>query len=381
MKSALLAMSVTAAMYAFGCQSSAAAAPAAPKYTAEQTAAAKRAAADLGVAIKEDGEGNVISLDTAASRSWVDNFQMEEMLAFPKLASLTIEGPSIDDALAPKIAEQTGLTSLALRNTLVGDEGLAQFAALKQLKIIDLRLCPMVTDKSLEILAAMPELRALRLSGTNVTDAGVAKLLALPRLTELDVRNCRGVGKATFERLAEKKSLRVLKIGGEQVDDAVLEIIGKLDQVTGLSLDNCAISDVGVAKLANLPLDNLTIYQCAQVTDEGAAIIAGMDKLTQLTLRDVGVQGAVLTKLPKPDKLVSLNLAQSKISDAQLEIVAGLTNLETLVLINTAITDAAVEPLKKLTKLKSLDLTQTGMTNEGVQKLQAALPKCNVQFN
>jgi hypothetical protein len=110
-----------------------AAPPVGPKFTKKQTAAARQLAADLGVAVKEDARGNVISLDSAASRSWVDNNQMEEMLAFPTLASLTIEGPSIDDTLVPKIVEHSGLTSLALRNTLIGDDGIRQFAGLKQL--------------------------------------------------------------------------------------------------------------------------------------------------------------------------------------------------------------------------------------------------------
>ena len=54
-------------------------------------------AADLDVAIKEDAQGNVISVNTAANRSWVDNYQMEEILAFPRLTSLVVEGPSIDN--------------------------------------------------------------------------------------------------------------------------------------------------------------------------------------------------------------------------------------------------------------------------------------------
>ena len=40
-----------------------------------------------------DAEGNVVSLDMAAGRSWADDFQMEQILCFEKLASLTVEGP------------------------------------------------------------------------------------------------------------------------------------------------------------------------------------------------------------------------------------------------------------------------------------------------
>ena len=352
-----------------------------PEYTEEQTAAARQMVADLGVVVKEDADGNVISVNTAANRSWVDNDQMEEILAFPRLTSLTVEGPSIDDSLVPKIAEQAGLEFLSVQATLIGDEGIAQLAGLKFLKVIDLRLCSLVTDKALETLATMPELRAVRVSGTNVTDAGIAALLKLPKLSELDLRNCRGVTKAAIEKLAEKKSLSMLKIGGEKIDDAVLEIVGKLGTLTGLSLDNCPITDAGAARLAGLPLADLTLYQCANVTDNGAAFLADANDLTRLTLRDVAVQGTVLSKLPKPEKLVSLNLAQSRITDAEIGNLAALTNLETLVLSQTAITDACVNDLAKLKKLKRLIVTETGITAGGVDKLQAALPDCQIQFN
>ena len=90
-----------------------------PEYTEEQTAAAKQMVADLGVVITEDAGGNVISVNTAANRSWVDNYQMEEILAFPRLTSLIVEGPSIDDALASKIAEQAGLLARLIQKQLM----------------------------------------------------------------------------------------------------------------------------------------------------------------------------------------------------------------------------------------------------------------------
>ena len=352
-----------------------------PKYTEEQTAAARQMVADLGVVVKEDADGKVISVNTAANRSWVDNYQMEEILAFPRLTSLTVEGPSIDDSLAPKIAEQAGLEFLSVQATLIGDDGIAQLAGLKFLKVVDLRLCSLVTDKALETLATMPELRAVRVSGTNVTDAGIAALFELPRLSELDLRNCRGVTKAAIEKLADKKSLSMLKIGGEKIDDAVLEIVGELGTLTGLSLDNCPITDAGAAKLAGLPLSDLTLYQCANVTDNGVAFLADANNLTRLTLRDVAVQGTVLSKLPNPEKLISLNLAQSRITDAEVTNLAALTNLETLVLSQTAITDACVAELAKLKRLKRLIVTETGITAEGVDKLKAALPDSEIRFN
>ena len=177
------------------------AAAAAPEVSPEQLATAKKLAQDMGVVVQEDAAGNVVLLDTAAKRSWVDDYQMQEMLVFPQLQSLTVEGPSISHLVAPQIAKLTALSTLAMRNTLITNEGLAELKGLTSLKVIDLRLSPLLNDTALETLADMPQLRAIRLLGVNVSDRGVAALLKLPQLNELDLRNCRGVTKAGLELL------------------------------------------------------------------------------------------------------------------------------------------------------------------------------------
>ena len=134
--------------------------PAAPQaVSSEQVTAAKKLAQDMGVVIKEDAAGHVILLDTAAKRSWVDDYQLQEMLVFPQLESLTVEGPSISHVVAPQIAKLTALSALAMRNTLITNEGIAQLKGLPSLKVIDLRLSPLLDDTALESLAEMPQLR------------------------------------------------------------------------------------------------------------------------------------------------------------------------------------------------------------------------------
>lgn len=351
------------------------------KYSAEQMAAAKQLAADLAVVIREDATGNVIVMDTAANRSWVDDYQMQEMLVFPSLQTLTVEGPSISEQLASKIAEAEALTTLNMRNTLINDEGIAQLSGLKALRVIDLRLSPLLTDAAMETLAAMPELRAVRLSGVNVTDAGLAKLLELPRLTELDLRNCRKITTEGIAQARTKTTLRMLKLGGPEIDDQVLDLVAQIGQLTGLSLDDCNISDAGVAKLDRLPLGDLTIFQCANITDEGLNVLAAYDRMRRLTLRGVAARGAALEKLPHPDLLVALNLEQSGITDAEVPVLARFTKLDSLNLGQTRLTDDAIEGLAKLNWLKDLTLTQTSITDEGVQRLRDALPDVSIRFH
>ena len=56
--------------------------------------------------MKADAQGNVISIDMAADRCWADDYQMDQILVFPTLESLVIEGPGITNQLIPRIVKQ-----------------------------------------------------------------------------------------------------------------------------------------------------------------------------------------------------------------------------------------------------------------------------------
>ncbi|MBN2295420.1 MAG: hypothetical protein JXM70_23515 [Pirellulales bacterium] len=351
----------------------------AQNHTPEQIKMANEMVDSLSIRVQRDANGNVVLLDTAANRSWVDDEQMQEILIFPKIASLTLEGPGITDALAPKIAKLQNLTMLALRNTLVGDKGVPQFVALKKLKIIDLRLSPLVSDKSMKTLATMPSLRAVRLVGANITDDGVDSLLTLPSLVELDIRNCAGVTRKSIEKMASKKTLRTLKVGGAALDDKSLQLIADMRNITALSIETSPVTDAGVAQLGKLPLKSLTLYQCPNLTDTGLKVLADHKELKQLTLRDLPAKGTALALLPHPEKLISLKMAQSRITDAEVAHLAKMTNLEQLDLGETAITDASVDMLAKLNSLKKLTVNQTGISERGMERLKKSLPDCQIR--
>ncbi len=378
-KSTLLVVCLGLAICVAGWLPRAAAAPDAPKYTPQQVEAAKKLVTQLGGRLREDAQGNVISIDMAAGRTWADDYQMDQILVFPKLASLVVEGPGITNQLAPRIAEQQNLTSLTLKNTLVDDDGIAELVNLKALKIVELRVAPLISDRAMELLVKLPKLRAVRLVGGNITDQGVATLLRAPTLYELDIRNCRKVTKSSIEQIAAKGTVRVLKIGGPKIDDQTLGIVATMKNLAGLCLDNCDISDAGLKQLDRLSLADLALHECPKVTDGGLDVLAHYDHLRQLTLEGVGAKGASLARLPHPEKLAVLNMAQSNITDSEVANLARMTHLESLNLNQTAITDAAVDAISKLASLKQLTISQTRLSEKGAQRLRKALPRCAAQ--
>ena len=78
-------------------------------------------------------------------------------------------------------------------------------------------------------------------------------------------------------------------------------------------------------------------------------------------------------------KLKDLYLVEAQITDAGLEHLRGLTNLRTLNFANARITDAGLVHLEGMTNLTNLSLVgHTKTTDEGVMKLQQALPNLRI---
>jgi hypothetical protein len=77
--------------------------------------------------------------------------------------------------------------------------------------------------------------------------------------------------------------------------------------------------------------------------------------------------------------LVSLRLSDTGVTDKGLQTVSNLRRLESLSLGKTAITDAGLRHLQSLSNLQRLILTGCpNITDEGVARLQKALPMCKV---
>ena len=88
--------------------------------------------------------------------TWADDYQMDQILLLPELTSLVVEGPGITNQLVPRIVEQPNLASLTLKNTLVDDEGIAQLVDLKTLKVVELRVSPLISDRAMESSSSCP---------------------------------------------------------------------------------------------------------------------------------------------------------------------------------------------------------------------------------
>ena len=107
--------------------------------------------------------------------------QQSSLLTF---TAVSLRG-NLDDAGFKKLAPVTSqFVTVDLSATKITDQGVAQLAASKNLRLIRLAETG-VTDAVIDTLLKIPSLESINLYGTKVTDAGVSKLAALTNLKRL----------------------------------------------------------------------------------------------------------------------------------------------------------------------------------------------------
>ena len=118
-----------------------------------------------------------------------------------------------------------------------------------------------------------------------------------------------------------------------------------------------------------------------QVGDDGLAQLAHLDKLEDLDISAMRVNGRGLKNLKSLRKLRRLNLARCRpMADADLENLEALNHLESLQLDAPELSDAGIAHLRRIPSLKEVDLARSKITPRGVASLRAAIPGIVVSY-
>ncbi len=342
--------------------------------------AAVRHIAELGGMLDFHEAGNLVGVDLAGDRVSVSDADVPYLLALPHLRQLKLSGAGVTNAGIRQVASIAGLAEISLLDAQIDDAGLRQLAQLKNLSSLSVRRSSQVTDQGLACLRQLPKLTKLGLLEVGITNRGLEELKGLAQLRLLDLRGNAQVGNPGLERLQPLKQLQTLRLGGYQVNDDTLAVLVKmkLPSLTSLTIDEAGVTDAGLASIAVLPLEEISISRCYSVTDDGFPYFAQMAALRQLAVRGIPLTGAGLAHLGGKDRLAVLRLNETGINDAALEHLRGLKNLTRLELRQTQITDAAVDLLGSLKRLKVLDVGQTEISDAGAKRLADRLPRCKI---
>jgi Leucine-rich repeat (LRR) protein len=288
------------------------------------------------------------------------------------------------------------LESVYLDRTAVTDAGLKELTGLPRLAWLDL-IGTRVTAKSADTLASMKALSHLFL-GVKIDTADVAKLSGLNRLQSLGLAP-RSADEAMKEisKLTDLKELRLASAptGPGYAELARLTSLEKL-QLRGGPGD---IPADGWKILADLPkLRSLDLSVHAQDDWEAqrrwvdakrekklapwpaaADALASLTALRALDLTGVPIDDSALKVIGKLNGLEELCLTCTGVSlEGTPDALSGLTKLRTLKVRNARVTNTGLRSLEKLKSLELIWLYDNSISEDGVARLQKALPRCSI---
>lgn len=151
------------------------------------------------------------------------------------------------------------------------------------------------------------------------------------------------------------------KLGAED-----LKALAGMERLTLLTLNNTRVPDGALKGIAATKgLRQLYLLQ-ADLDDKAVADLAGLTELRALSLNDnTRVTDAGLKTVGQLKQLRWLSLGHTQVTNVK--DLAGIENLENLFLPGTKITDEGLNGLDGLKKLEGLFLSGTGLTDAGLK--------------
>jgi hypothetical protein len=355
-------------------------------------------------------EGKLTGIDLAVERMSVSDEDLRWLSVMPALETLKVAGGTITNRSVAAIVRHRSLRTLALNSVQIDAAGLAKLAQLPHLQSLRIRQASDLTDTDLASLQRFPALRYLELIEDNFSDRGMSAIARVKPLRLLDLRGNVEITAVGIRALAPLRSLVALRIGSPSIDDDTMAVVAGFVGLRRLTIDHAAVTDAGLVHIGKLPLEELRLTSCFQISDDGLQTVSKFDKLTTLSCRDmffsatglvavghlkrlrtlqlidlIGLDDACLdglirgtgtppaaafssqdqdrvneSKVPRPARLANLTrleLRGAEITTAGVELVATLGTLEHLNLANCQIDDRGVAHLAALKNLRTLDLS------------------------
>jgi hypothetical protein len=211
----------------------------------------------------------------------------------------------------------------------------------------------------------------------------ILSLLALPGCTPPPAP------KVTEPSLAEQiatvrtSSTDIILIESTPVSDEDLELLEEIPGLRVLQFDHAdnALTDAGMAKLAEMTQIQHLRIRGGNIGDEGLKTLSTMPNLRMLNLPQGKFTDAGLAQLKQLPRLDSLRIGSPKVTDAGIAVLREFPNLRSVHLIDIPITDRGLADLQAIPKLDSLYLDGAKISDAAVDELFAKHPHLHVHFN
>jgi len=284
----------------------------------------------------------------------------------------------LNDEMVGQLTSLKNLDTLALTNSALTDAGVERIVqSFPNLVELDLSSNTNMSGAAMKQIASLVKLERLTLVQNQFNDLNTRRLSKMPQLRAIDLRGNMEAGDMTLEVVGKLPNLTALKHRSTAVTDAGLAGLAESKTLESLLMQDFVITNDSGPHLAKLSkLSSLEVFRCQGIGTDGVLALAGLP-LTRLTLRDLPDVGdpalAVLAKLPRLKRLYLHELAS--VGDEGLRQLAEAKDLEVLDIWSLPkMTDASVAVIAALPNLKDLSIRETGVTEASVEKI-AAMPK------
>lgn len=358
-----------------------------------------------------------------------------------RLTKLGLGSCNIDDAEVGWLEKLRNLNYLSLGGNPITDEGLRHLSELKSIKYLhlsntkingsglsELNNAPVleemslsnVDDRAIAYLEKCANLKRLYATSTKITPDGLMRLVDLHQLTRIDVDDAvrREVQKNFYA--AHVASKQAARQRGEQVppdkwspflppgggwpdayEEETIVFAKKLQCEVGLELEHLSSISMSsrdvvtqlLPRLVKLPSVHYVKVVGVELKEEDLEKIAGLRRLTGLTLENCGLSDKQLRALAGRTRLTYLDLSGNPITDEGLKHLAPLKRLIALRLAHTNIAgpgllalgntavlrtfkandapldDRAMPYLERCAELSRLSIKGTKITPDGLMRL------------
>jgi internalin A len=172
--------------------------------------------------------------------------------------------------------------------------------------------------------------------------------------------------------LAAAKHLRKLLLGGAGITSKTIDIIATLENLEELTLRDTQVSDDDLGRLAKLAkLKTLNLPNSSRLSDKGVERLPQSKSLRHLQLTGNSVSDAAMPTVCRMQNIELLDVRGcNAITDAGLSQLASLPRLRVLRLGSDLIGDKTLQVVGRCKKLEVLTVENSGISNEGLSELR-----------
>jgi hypothetical protein len=342
--------------------------------------------------------GELTSFDL--SNTPITNLTVKTLAQNPYWKSLNLTGcQKLTSEVFKDLSKITSLEELQIGFSDLEDYDFAEIKNLSRLRLLNISLSKNVGDQGIREIKGLP-IEELTISETQVTDAGFSHIITdlKDKLRLLNIRHCLAITDKSFQSIGQLKALRELDISGcsgirnkglsaietlsltklscrgcTQIEEEYFEKFFKIKELKEVDFWKCInLTDRSLSGGSSTDLRRVSIRGCSEVTDIG---ITSLTKwATQLIDLDIAqteiTESALNTITTSLRALKRLNISGcKKISKGQMSALKGMPKLNTLIFQSGLVTDQDLKMMgtdSSFPKLKYLDLSRCSLlTDDG----------------